>query len=315
MKRIAILGHQEVSKILAESFCDQNISLTIISLNSKKADKIKEYVNLENYCEQKGLNFHKVSDYSLKSQECIDYFEKNNFDLVFVVGWSRLIPETVINIKNTKFIGWHGGPFAPPRCRGRAVVNWAILNNETDFFVYTMILKPGIDDGDIIDIGSMQISSNETAQSLYIKCALKLCDMMSLYLANDYIFNPIEQLDELSTYLPKRSPSDGEIDWKLSARVIERLVRALSFPFPPAWSTLNDETVLIKRARALDYNYDKDCKKGLIYYVTETHELLVCTGSGFLLVEEYELTGHSSNIVRGDLFESTGNIINPTKLY
>lgn len=314
MKKIAILGHQEVSKVLAESFCDQGVPVTIISLCSKKAGNIKEYVNLESYCEKKSLNLHRISDYSLNSQECTAYFYQNSFDVVFVVGWSRLIPEAVLNVPNTKFIGWHGGPYAPPRCRGRAVVNWAILNNETDFFVYTMLLKPGIDDGDIIDVESMPISVNETAQSLYIKCALKLCEIMSLYLANDFVFNAMEQSDKLATYLPKRSPSDGEVDWKLPARVIERLVRALSFPFPPAWSILNGETVLIKRARALDYNCEKHFKNGFIYHATETHELVVCTGSGFLLVEEYECSG-SCHVDRGGLFEASGSVINPTKLY
>ena len=94
-----------------------------------------------------------------------------------------------------------------------------------------MFLKPGVDDGDIIDSESIYISTNETSQSLYIKCALKLCEMMSQYLANDFIFEPRVQSNEMATYLPKRSPSDGKIDWKLPARAIERLVRALSFPF------------------------------------------------------------------------------------
>ena len=55
MKKIAILGHQEVTKILAESLSKQDISLTIISLSPSKASNIQEYVNLEDYCKKIAL--------------------------------------------------------------------------------------------------------------------------------------------------------------------------------------------------------------------------------------------------------------------
>ena len=70
---------------------------------------------------------------------------------------------------------------------------------------------------------------------------------MAQYLANDFIFEPRVQTNEMATYLPKRSPSDGKIDWKLPARAIERLVRALSFPFPSAWSILDGLREIIVR--------------------------------------------------------------------
>ena len=206
MTKIAILGHQEVTKILSEKFIELGFEPVIISLSAAKGENISEYVHLSDYCEHRLLKFYELDDYSLKSDESAIFFNQRKFDFVFVVGWSRLIPENLLNGSDAKFIGWHGGPFAPPRCRGRAVVNWSILNNETDFFIYTMILKPGIDDGDLIEIRSVSITSCETARSLYIKCALELGEMFPNYLDDGYIFNVIKQSDEKASFLPKRSP-------------------------------------------------------------------------------------------------------------
>ena len=314
MKKIAILGHQEVTKILAEKLLDHGFNPVIISLGADKAKNISEYVHLKNYCENKSLSYFALEDYSLKSEECTIFFSQNCFDYVFVVGWSRLIPETILNCSKAKFIGWHGGPFAPPRCRGRAVVNWSILNNETDFFVYTMILKPGVDDGDIIDIKSVAISPSETARSLYIKCAFELSEVLPNYLSDGFVFNTMEQSNETATFLPKRSPSDGEIDWTLPANAIERLIRALSYPFPSAWSSIDGEMILIKRGKSLDYVANTDFKNGLIHHVTEANELVVCTGRGYLLVEEYESV-NKTQLKRGDLFQMSGNSTNPTINY
>jgi len=314
MKKIAILGHQEVTKILSENLYELGFEPVIISLSAAKGNNISEYVNLRDYCRDRLLSFYEIEDYSLKSDDSAIFFNQNKFDFVFVVGWSRLIPENIMNESGAKFIGWHGGPFAPPRCRGRAVVNWSILNNETDFFIYTMILKPGVDDGDLIEIRSISISSSETARSLYIKCAFELGEMLPNYLDDGYIFKVIKQSDEKASFLPKRSPSDGEIDWTLPANTIERLIRALSYPFPSAWSKINNEVILIKRGKSLDYGKNTISKSGQIHHVTEADELVVCTGRGYLLVEEYESI-NGTQLKRGELFQSSENLINPTINY
>ena len=65
---------------------------------------------------------------------------------------------------------------------------------------------------------------------------------------------------------------------------------------------------------ALDYVSNTDLKIGFVYHVTEAHELVVCTGNGFLLVEEFEAIGLSC-IKRGESFQKSRHLINPTKNY
>lgn len=314
MKKVAILGHQEVTKVVADRLLAQNIIPTIVSLSYDVAKNIKEYVNLARYCTTRNLEFHQVCDYSLKSKEITEYFLSKSFDIVFVVGWSRLIPSSLLEIQTSKFIGWHGGPFAPPRCRGRAVVNWSILNNDTDFFVYTMILGVGVDDGDILNMSSVSIDANETAQSLYLKCAFLLAEMLTPYTSPKFTFQSTPQSLTSPTYLPKRTPVDGEIDWQLPSKVIERLVRALSFPFPPAWTKMRDEIVKVYRARALDVELPINKKIGTVHYVTESGELVVVTGRGLLLIEAFEIENELA-ICSGDRFGEADNKLNASIKY
>ena len=140
MKKIALLGHQEITKIVAENLLENGIEInSLISLEYIKGSKISEYVYLHSFTKKNKIKFVEVDDYSLEKEELNRYFINEKFDIIFVIGWSRLIPEKLLKLKATDFIGWHGGPFLPPRCRGRAVVNWAIINNETDFF-FTQLL-------------------------------------------------------------------------------------------------------------------------------------------------------------------------------
>lgn len=315
MKKIAILGHQEITAILVEQLIDLNIEIVaLIGLCQKKSLNISEFVDLQKLASDNNIKQYYVDDYSLKSKESIHLFRKESFDIVFVAGWSRLIPACLLSLIDTQFIGWHGGPFLPPRCRGRAVVNWAIINNESDFFVYSMLIDKGVDSGQIIETYCVSIQTDETAQSLYIKCAFAISQLFSNYILRHNKISLTVQPSEGATYLPKRSPEDGEIDWRLPANVITRLVRALSEPFPHAWSKIHGKKLYLKRARAIDIGIGNSYKNGQIVNILPGNELIIQTSNRLLLIEEYEYYDLSS-LNRMDIFNDSKLIRNVTKVY
>ena len=315
MKKIALLGHQEITKIVAECLLENDIEInSLISLKYTIGSKISEYVNLQKFAEKNKIKYVEIDDYSLKKDELKSYFFNEKFDIIFVVGWSRLIPDKLLKLTDTDFIGWHGGPFLPPRCRGRAVVNWALINNETDFFLYTMLINEGIDAGNIIDKSCLLISDDETAQSLYLKCAFKLSEFFNIYAKSPSRISGKRQSNDGATYLPQRSPEDGEIDWKLPARSISRLIRALSQPFPNAWSKLNGKVLLIKRAKVLDLQTQNTGNCGRILHVLNSGEIIVTTGNGLLLIEDFEYNSEYE-FEKNQVFEQSQNIRNITKTY
>ena len=315
MTKIAILGHQEVTALVIENLMDFDIHLhTIIGLTPEKGLGISEYVDLKILATEADITHSCIVDYSLETPDSHNIFIKESFDIVIVVGWSRLIPHTLLSLVDTQFIGWHGGPFLPPRCRGRAVVNWAIINNETDFFVYTMLIDEGVDSGRIVDTSFVSIQLDETAQSLYIKCAIEIAKLFKNFISGNGEVVGITQVSDGATYLPKRYAEDGEIDWLLPANVIARLVRALSKPFPSAWTQMHGNKLYVKRASVLDINLDQRYKIGQIVNILRSSELIIQTSKGLLLIEDYEF--HSTyDLKRLDLLSNSNMVRNVTKMY
>ena len=290
--KIAILGHQEITSIVIQQFILNHVKIySLISLCSTKGKSISEYVDCKSMAKSYDLNHFEVDDYSLNSDHSQNFFHEEKFDFIFVVGWSRLIPDSLI--KKHKFIGWHGGPYLPPRCRGRAVVNWSIINNETDFYIYSILLDKGVDSGKILGLKNIRIENNETAKTLYIKCAYEVFKLFIEILLEKTENSTLLYRGLNPTYLPKRSPEDGAIDWSLSASVIDRLVRALSKPFPPAWCVINDNKLEVLRTKVLDIQVYNKYKYGQIIHILENGELLVMTSRGLLLIEEYKYSNKS----------------------
>ena len=103
----------------------------------------------------------------------------------------------------------------------------------------------------------------------------------------DGTLNPIKQNEDEATYLLKRTPEDGLIDWNQTISDIHRLIRAVSRPFPGAFGMYDGEhKIIIWRAEILD-NTKYVGMNGQIAEITADHIDVVCNG-GLLRVTEYE---------------------------
>jgi len=111
------------------------------------------------------------------------------------------------------------------------------------------------------------------------------------------------QGDGEPTYYPKRTPEDGIIDWNKGTLEINNLIRAVTKPFPGAFSFLDGEKVMIWRAQPFDerLRYD-DHKPGQILEVFTNGNFLVKTGDSTLLITESE--GSNDLIMKGRVFTS-----------
>jgi methionyl-tRNA formyltransferase/LmbE family N-acetylglucosaminyl deacetylase len=172
-------------------------------------------------------------------------------DLVVVVGFSQIIPRSVLDIPPMGVIGFHTAVL--PGRRGSSPVIWAILDGLEESGVTMFYLDEGIDTGDVIGTERFPIEADDDAADV-----LRKADDATLRLLNTYV-DPIldgtaprvPQDDAQSTYTRRRTPADGEIDWSRPAHEIVRLVRALAPPYPLAHTFGGDGVpVLIEKARA-----------------------------------------------------------------
>lgn len=172
-------------------------------------------------------------------------------DLVVVVGFSQIIPRTILDIPPMGVVGFHTAVL--PGRRGSSPVIWAIAEGLTESGVTMFYMDEGIDTGDVIAYERFPIEGDDDAADV-----LRKADEATLSLLRAHLDPLLDgraprtpQPDTGSTYTRRRTPADGEIDWNRPAHEIVNLVRALAPPYPLAHTFGGDGVpVLIEKARA-----------------------------------------------------------------
>ena len=167
-----------------------------------------------------------------------------------------------------------------PRYRGRAPINWVLVNGETETGVTLHEMADRADAGSIIGTSRIDISEDDTAKSLTEKSSKAtgvLLDELIPTLVNG-TFSRTEQDESLATTMPARTPEDGRIDWTGTAAEARNMVRAVTRPWPGAFTHAGDRQFFI-----WDADID-DSVSGTPGEILSTNPLTVACGSGSLRV-------------------------------
>lgn len=161
-------------------------------------------------------------------------------DLILSFYYRRMIPLRLLRQARLGAFNMHGSLL--PRYRGRAPVNWAVLQGETETGVTLHEMVGRADAGDIVDQEAVPIGADDTAyevmQRLVPAASDVLLRQLPALLAGRAPRRP--QDEGLATTFGGRRPEDGRIDWHRSARAVHDLVRAVAPPFPGAFSDLEE---------------------------------------------------------------------------
>jgi UDP-4-amino-4-deoxy-L-arabinose formyltransferase/UDP-glucuronic acid dehydrogenase (UDP-4-keto-hexauronic acid decarboxylating) len=165
-------------------------------------------------------------------------------EVLFSFYYRHMVKPSILEIPTVGCFNLHGSLL--PRYRGRAPINWVLVNGETETGVSLHHMTPRPDDGDIVGQRRIAIDEDDTAISLHHKAATAarelLDDVLPKILQGTASRTP--QDPSLASYFGGRRPADGEIDWTRSAREVRNLVRAVTKPYPGAFSYLVDRKVL-----------------------------------------------------------------------
>lgn len=158
-----------------------------------------------------------------------------DLDWLFIIGWSQIAGSNVLNAPGNGVIGMH--PTLLPEGRGRAAIPWAIIKGLDRTGVTAFKLDDGVDTGPVIEQRVIPLSVNVTATELYEKVSQAHVDLMcSVYSSIEMHSIRLTPQDEsLASTWPGRTPEDGRIDQGLSVYDAERLVRAVTRPYPGAF--------------------------------------------------------------------------------
>jgi methionyl-tRNA formyltransferase len=169
-------------------------------------------------------------------------------DCTVVSSYDRILPSRILD--RYRFVNVHYAIL--PQYRGRAPVNWAIINGEPETAITIHVIAPGLDSGNILYQQRVFIGADDTVGDLYAKFDNAQREVLGETVARYISGYQGEPQDEASaTYGCSRVPDDGEIDWSSSVKQIYALIRALTPPFPGAHTYLDARRITILRATPL----------------------------------------------------------------
>lgn len=242
-----------------------------------------DHVALDDFCEKNNIEWLNYEN----NEQLLKWIKSKNPDIIYCFGWSYLLPKEIYSLPPLGAIGYH--PTLLPKNRGRHPIIWTLVlglkETGSTFFYLTDIP----DAGDILSQKKIVLDDFEDANSLYEKLLIvgeqQVVEMTNSIMNKTII--PVTQDDKQATYWRKRSKIDGEIDWRMNAKTILQLIKALTKPYVGAHFQYNHNDIIIWRAKILERQAIENIEPGKIVDVNK-NSFIVKTADKLLQILEYE---------------------------
>ncbi len=195
-------------------------------------------------------------------------------ELIIVVAYGKILPKEILEYPKHGCINIHASLL--PKLRGAAPIQWSIINGFDKTGVTSMQMDEGLDTGDMLIKGELEISENETAGELHDKLSALGAEILEKTINSllNGTLSAEKQNHNEYTYAPMLSKELSPIDWNLSAKDIHNKIRGLS-PWPSANAKLCEKTVKIHKSILTE---EKGGKPGEI--IRADKKLIVSCGDG-----------------------------------
>lgn len=183
--------------------------------------------------------------------DAVNFLRDKGIELIISVYYRAMIPGEALAVPRLGAYNIHGALL--PRYRGRACVNWAVLNGETETGATLHVMTEYADRGDIVDQEPVPIAYEDTALDVFKKVSDAARTVLRRSLPSIEAGNPSRtpQDESHATKFGRRRSADGAIDWRKTAEQVYNQVRALTHPFPGAFTSADGKKLFIWRARVV----------------------------------------------------------------
>jgi UDP-4-amino-4-deoxy-L-arabinose formyltransferase/UDP-glucuronic acid dehydrogenase (UDP-4-keto-hexauronic acid decarboxylating) len=198
-------------------------------------------------------------------------------DMIFSFYYRNLLSDAILSTARHGAFNLHGSLL--PKYRGRAPLNWALVNGEKETGVTLHRMVKRADAGNIVAQQAVAIDEADVALTLHRKlCASAqtlLRDALPL-IASGKTTETVQDENQAST-VRGRTPEDGRLNWEQSAESLHNLVRAVSDPWPGAFGFVGTNKFIVWKSRV---RHDvATAKPGTVMSV---NPLVVACGNGAL---------------------------------
>lgn len=285
--RIALVGCVDSSRVALHALLSLAPACRVVGLVTRRASTFNsDFADLRPAAHAAGVPVLFVED-ARGDEAQADWLAARSPDLVFCVGWSRLLGPRLLALPRLGVVGFH--PAALPANRGRHPIVWALAlgldRTASSFF----LMDEGADSGPLLSQAPIPIGPDDDAATLYARILAampgQIADIVQGLSAGTLVPRP--QDAAAANYWRKRGADDGRIDWRMEAGAIRNLVRALARPYPGAHFVAEGRDVKLWRC-AVAPSSAANLEPGKVLAV-EGRELVVKCGRDALRLQEHEL--------------------------
>ncbi len=288
MKAI-VLAYHDLGCLGIEALLRHGFQVQAVFTHADDAAENIWFRSVARFAGSRGVRVYTPED--INGPEWVDLARGLHADILFSFYYRRLIRRPLLDLPPSGCLNLHGSLL--PKYRGRCPVNWVLVNGEKETGVTLHYMTPRADDGDILDQERVLIGDDDTAATLYEKlmpAAERLLDRtLPRILAGTA--PRAAQDDSQASYFGGRTPADGLIDWSQDAKRIRNLVRAVTHPYPGAFTWFCGQKLYIWAAKVLDGSI-----KARPGTVVSTDPLVISCGMGALQIEDWEREGSGANV-------------------
>lgn len=236
------------------------------------------------------------------AKETLAWLSDISLDLALAAGWYHMIPRQVRDAFPKGALGLHASTL--PKLRGGAPLNWAIISALDETGVSLFELGDGIDDGPLYGQQNFLIGPRDTIRDLVDRAEAAALDLISEIIPAiaEGRAKAIPQQGAAS-YCLQRKPEDGRIDWNRPAIAIDRLIRAVTYPYPGASTIFDDRKITIWKAEPASVEIFILGLPGQIARIPGLAYPLVVTGDGALVLKQ--VTDEDSSDVIPELLRAS----------
>jgi methionyl-tRNA formyltransferase len=254
MMRVVFFGFQTwgYKTLQALIDLDQEVVLAVTHPASNESYKAIWSAPVDELAHEHGIPVHFAERVDAETIDLVDHFAP---DVVVVNSWYHRMPAELYDLPLHGTLNFHDSLL--PKFTGFSPVLWALISGESEFGLTVHRMDDGLDTGDILVQRSLPIGPTDTGTELVMRgmdlIPGALDEALSALESGSAVFRP--QLKAERTYFHKRSERDSLIDWSWTAEDLERFVRALSDPYPRAFTFYRGERIEVLEACISDAHY------------------------------------------------------------
>src|SRR3972149_499976 len=241
--RAVVFAYHNMGIAGIRALLDHGFPIPMVLSHEDDPKENRWFGSVADFCRSRGIPVFTPAD--VNSAPWPDRIRTAGPDLLFSFHYRAMLKKEVLGARRLGALTLHGSLL--PKYRGRAPVNWVLVKGEAETGVTLHFMTEKPDAGDIVGQAAVPIAFDDTALTLFGKmesAASRLLDDLLPRIAREDIPRRANDLVR-GSYFGGRRPEDGRIDWSRPALEIYNLVRAVTRPYPGAFSDLSGERLTV----------------------------------------------------------------------